>query len=87
MLRTRPLGADVFIDGRKAGKTPFEYTDRKWFFGETHLKINKEGYLPLHTVVKRKEKIDWGALLGIISIPWAGKYQTDYIFHLKSEKN
>jgi len=83
VLRTRPLGADVFVDGIKVGKTPYEYTDQKWYFGKTEIEIKKEGYESYRRVLHRNENIDWGALLGLVSIPWAGKYSSEYLFHLK----
>jgi hypothetical protein len=82
VIRSRPLGADLYIDNELVGKTPFVYTDRKWFLGQFEYRLVKEGYHLKEGEIKRSQEWDVGAILGYFSLPWARKYKSEQIIEL-----
>lgn len=54
-IKSKPDGADVFIDNIKVGKTPMDYSDTAIAGTTKNIKIVKEGYAPLETVIRKSE--------------------------------
>jgi len=40
-IQSNPSGADVYIDGQFAGKTPLMYSDTKFMLSETFIDIKR----------------------------------------------
>jgi hypothetical protein len=87
-FKSQPIGADVYIDNVRIGKTPCQYSDSAIMGTSKPVKIVMEGYKPLETVI-RKEKAQVGPIIGSILCPlpifWMLGYQDEYNYML--EKN
>lgn len=87
MIQTQPPGADVYIDGIKAGKTPQQMTNDKTILECTSIRIEKEGYETINTEICRTEDIDVGPILAgfFIWFPflWAMKYYPEHSYKLE----
>lgn len=64
MINSVPSGADVFINGELAGKTPYLYKDTKVSFSPVYVDIAKEGYETLYTSFRRDEEFNAGTFIG-----------------------
>jgi hypothetical protein len=89
VIRSRPEGAAVFIDNIEVGKTPANYSDTAIAGTVKSVRIKKEGYKPLDTVI-RKDTFQVGPCIGgvLILFPfiWILGYQDVYEFELEPEK-
>ncbi|MEN6622377.1 MAG: PEGA domain-containing protein [Smithella sp.] len=55
IINSRPSGADVYLDNIKIGVTPFDYSDTAIAGSTKNLKLKKDGYMPLETVIRKNE--------------------------------
>ncbi len=88
MITSEPPGAKVYLNGMYAGETPVTYSDTKIVGTCTVLELEKEGYLPLHTMLVRNEEADVGAIIGgiflLVPFLWTMGYQPDHHYELLS---
>jgi hypothetical protein len=86
---THPHGADVFIDNVKVGITPLQYSDTAIAGTSKALKLEKEGYVPFETVI-RKSEFEWGPCIGgiffLFPFVWILGYPETYEFELDPGK-
>ena len=87
MIQTQPSGADVYLDGVKAGKSPQQMTNDKTIIECTNIRIEKEGYETINTEICRNEEIDMGPIIAglFIWLPflWAMKYEPVHSYELQ----
>ena len=87
-IRTRPDGADVFIDNIRAGKTPMQYSDTAIAGTSKNIKITKEGYATVETVI-RKSEFQIGPCIGglfvLFPFIWILGYPETYDFELEKK--
>jgi hypothetical protein len=62
LILSNPDNARVYIDGKYKGETPYKYKDAKIIFSKTRIRLAKNGYEPVDTVIVKKEKPAFGAI-------------------------
>ena len=81
LIKSTPLGADLFIEGERVGKTPYSYTDTRIVGSIIHTKMRKSGYEDLEVTFTRSEEPDVGAIIGgVIALApflWCMKYKPE----------
>lgn len=86
MIRSEPSGATVYIDGSKVGKTPYPYSDTKTVSSTTRIKLRKEGYEDLETLIVRNEEFQLGPCIGgalfLVPFLWVMGYQPEHNYEL-----
>ena len=84
-FKSQPIGADVYIDNVKIGKTHCQYSETAIMGSSKPVKIVMEGYKPLETVI-RKEKAQTGPIIGtclfVLPVFWMLGYQDEYNYIL-----
>jgi len=85
-VKSRPEGAEVFVDNVRIGITPIQYSDTAIAGSTKALKIKKEGYRPFETVL-RKSEFQVGPCIGgaLVLFPfiWVLGYPETYEFELE----
>jgi PBP1b-binding outer membrane lipoprotein LpoB len=88
-IKSKPDGADVYIDNIKVGKTPVDYSDTAIAGSTKNIKIKKEGYVPLESII-RKSEFQLGPCIGgfFVFFPfiWILGYPKVQEFELEPEK-
>ncbi|MBN1207798.1 MAG: PEGA domain-containing protein [Myxococcaceae bacterium] len=86
IIRSEPSGATVYVDGSKAGTTPYTYSDTKIVGSSTRIKLKKEGYEDLETIITRSEQFEVGPCIGgvffLVPFLWVMGYQPDHNYEL-----
>ncbi len=86
MIKSRPDGAEVYIDNIKKGVTPLKYEDTAIAGTAKPLRLKKVGYENLDTVI-RKSEFEWGPCIGgaLVLFPfvWILGYPPEYEFELQ----
>ncbi len=86
MITSNPSGAKVYLNGAYVGDTPYPMSDKKISTTCTMVKLEKEGYMPMQTLICRDEDIDVGAAVGgIFFTPiwlWVYKYYPEHHYEL-----
>lgn len=86
MIQTIPSGAKVYVDGTVYGETPCAYTDTKIVGSKTSIRLEKEGYETLNTMLVRNEEVDAGAIVGGLffwfPFLWTMQYRPDHTYEL-----
>ena len=89
-IKSRPDGATVYMDNIKIGATPMQYSDTALAGTTKSLKLTKDGYKPLETVI-RKSEFQWGPLIGglLVLFPfiWILGYPDIYEFETLSRQS
>jgi len=89
VIRSRPDGAAVYMDNVQQGTTPLTYSDTAIAGTVKTIRLKKDGYKPLDTVI-RKDKFQTGPCIGgvLVLFPfiWVLGYQDVYEFELEPEK-
>ncbi len=89
VIRSRPDGATVYMDNVQQGTTPLTYSDTAIAGTTKAIRLKKDGYKTLDTVI-RKDKFEVGPCIGgvLIFFPfiWVLGYQDVYEFGLEPEK-
>lgn len=89
VINSSPEGAKVFVDEQAVGLTPFTYSDTKIIGSSTYIRLEKEGYKTLNTVMVRNEEVDAGAIIGgFFFWPawlWFMKYKPVHFYELVPE--
>lgn len=87
LIKSSPSGATVYVDEQEVGTTPHRYTDEDIIFTEHRIKLEKEGYKDLNTIITRDEELDtMAAIGGLFFWPcwlWALKYHPVHEYTLK----
>lgn len=68
LLQTTPTNASVHVKGQIIGTTPYTYSDRKMAGSSTLITLKKEGYEDYYTTLRRVERFNPVALLGIVFV-------------------
>lgn len=64
LIQSYPRGAELYIDGIKAGTTPSQYTDSKIARSTTNIDLLKNGYETRYTAIYKTDKVNVGTLIG-----------------------
>ncbi len=87
LINSRPEGAAVYIDGVRMGLTPYKYSDMAPLGTSKSLRLEKPGYKPLNTVI-RKDEFKVGPCIGgvLVFFPfiWLLGYPNMYELPLES---
>ena len=85
-IDTTPSGATLYINGEKAGTTPYTYTDTKIVGSTVQLKLKKDGFEDFQTIMTRNEEADTGAIVGgvltLVPLLWSMKYKPTHTYEL-----
>lgn len=68
MITSEPSGAQVTLDGRRVGTTPYYHTDTKVSGYSLGVQIEKEGYKTRNGMIKKTQFGNTGAIIGGIFI-------------------
>jgi len=85
-IKSRPEGAEVFVDNVRIGVTPIQYSDTAIAGTTKALKMKKEGYIPFETVLRKSEFQVGpciGGLLVLFPFVWILGYPETYDFELE----
>lgn len=86
IIQSTPSGAKVYVNGERAGTTPYPYRDTKIVGSQITIKLEKDGYDPLNTSFSRDEEVDIGAVIGgfFLMVPflWTMKYKPTHTYEL-----
>jgi len=86
IIKSRPEGAEVYIDNIKQGITPLKYEDTAIAGTAKPLRLKKEGYETLETFL-RKSEFQWGPCIGgmlvLFPLVWVLGYPEQYEFELQ----
>lgn len=89
LITSDPPQAYVSIDGRLVGKTPYQHTDRKISGYNLGVKLEKDGYVAEHDVVKRLEFGNAGAIIAgcffVFPLVWALDYPAVVQYRLEPD--
>ena len=85
-IRSRPGGATVYANNVRLGVTPVRYSDTAISGTVTPIRLKKEGYRDLNTII-RKDQFKIGPCIGgwfvIFPFIWILGYQDVYEFELE----
>lgn len=88
LIQSEPSGANVYMNGEYKGVTPYSYSDTKIVGSTTEVRLEKEGYEPLNTMLSRNESADVGAIIGgfffLFPFLWTMKYNPVHTYELRS---
>lgn len=91
LIQSEPSGAKVYMNGEYKGVTPYSYSDTKIVGSSTEVRLEKEGYEPLYTMLSRNESADVGAIIGgvffLFPFFWTMKYNPVHNYELRSLKS
>lgn len=91
LIQSEPSGAKVYMNGEYKGVTPFPYSDTKIVGSTTEIRLEKEGYEPLYTMLSRNESADVGAIIGgvffLFPFLWTMKYNPVHTYELRSQES
>ncbi len=91
LIQSEPSGAKLYMNGEYKGVTPFSYTDTKIVGSTTEIRLEKEGYEPLYTMLSRNESADVGAIIGgvffLFPFLWTMKYNPVHTYELRSQES
>lgn len=89
LIQTNVDAAELYLDGEKAGKTPYTMKDTKIVGSTTSVKIQKEGFQTFNTTISRNEEADVGAIIGgvffLFPFLWTMKYKSSHYYELQPE--
>lgn len=87
LIESNPSGAKVYMNGEYKGVTPYSYSDTKIVGSSTDVRLEKEGYETLNTVLSRNERADVGAIIGgiffLFPFLWTMKYNPVHTYELR----
>ena len=86
LIRSNPSGARVYLDQQAVGQTPYPMRDTKIVGTCTNVRLEKQGYEKLETMICRDEEADVGAIIGgiflLVPFLWTMKYQPVHNYDL-----
>ena len=75
------------MNGEYMGVTPYTYSDTKIVGSSNDVRLEKEGYETLYTVLSRNERADVGAIVGglffLFPFLWTMKYNPVHTYELR----
>jgi hypothetical protein len=87
MFQSVPSGARVYVDNQPVGITPCRYSDSKTIMTSINVKLEKDGYQTLETIIDKDEEVDVGmavlAFFFLVPGLWALKYKPLHTYELK----
>jgi PEGA domain len=87
VIQSMPTGAKVYLNDQAVGVTPYRHADTEIVGTTTTVRLEKEGYEPLHTSFSRNEEVDVGAIVGglFVTVPflWVMKYKPLHSYELR----
>jgi hypothetical protein len=90
VIRSSPSGATVYVENERVGVTPCEYSDRRSSFSRVKVRLEKEGYEPLTTLMHRTGSLNiaalWFAAL-IFPLFWMSGYPEQHHYVLQPAKD
>jgi hypothetical protein len=91
LIQSIPNRAKLTIDGSHVGTTPYKMRDTKITGTTTSIKLESEGYEPLHTTITKDEEVNPGAVIaGIffyIPFLWTMRYNPVHTYELQKTSN
>ncbi|MGD0626387.1 MAG: PEGA domain-containing protein [Thermodesulfobacteriota bacterium] len=86
-IKSRPDGAEVFIDNVRIGVTPVQYSDTAIAGSTKALRLKKEGYRPFDSVI-RKSEFQVGPCIGGVFVLFPFIWVLGYpeVYELELEK-
>lgn len=91
IIRSEPSGADVYIDGMRVGKTPYQHQDSKIVGSRVNIELKKEGYETFDTYIYKDEQPNIGAIIGgvffLFPFLWIMEYYPSYNYDLVPSQN
>jgi hypothetical protein len=86
LIKSNPPGAELQMDGRPLGETPYFYTDKAVAGTTKTVTLKKEGYKEYYGYIKR-EKLCVPVLIGgiflIVPLVWVLEYPSQYNFEME----
>lgn len=86
LIQSKPDGAKLYMDGEPVGTTPYTYSDTKIVGSTTTVRLEKEGFEPVNTMISRNERVDVGAIIGglFVWIPflWIMQYKPTHFYEM-----
>ncbi len=86
IIKSFPPGADVYLDDKKIGVTPLEYSDFAVAGTEKNIRLEKEGYKPFQAIMM-KDKFQAlpfiGTIFCLFPIAWIFGYPDEQIYELE----
>ncbi len=86
IITSEPPGAKLSINGVSVGKTPYTHADTRIVGSTLMIKLEKEGYEPLNTIITRDERVDVGAIIGgvffLFPFLWTMQYNPQHSYEL-----
>lgn len=84
-----PSDANLYINGKLVGQTPYKHRDTKIVGSSNTVRIEKDGYRTYKTSFAKNEKIAVGPLIGgtflLIPYLWIMKYEDGRVYELRPE--
>ena len=86
MIRTRPPGAKVYVNGEYIGESPARYRDSRILGATNDLEIEMDGYKDKRMTFTKDEKADVGAIIGgiffLVPFLWTFGYKNNRLYEL-----
>jgi len=90
VINSTPNGAQVYVNGEKAGTTPYAYSDTKIIGSTNTVLLKKDGYQDFLASFSRNDNVNVGALIGgiFLFVPflWVMNYKPTYSYELEQLK-
>jgi hypothetical protein len=90
LITSDPPGAKLSINGVSVGKTPYTHSDTRIVGSTLMIKLEKDGYEPLNTMISRDERVDVGAIIGglfvLVPFLWTMQYNPQHSYELSPLK-
>ncbi|MFA5625713.1 MAG: PEGA domain-containing protein, partial [Bradymonadales bacterium] len=85
LITSEPSGAQLFINGKNVGQTPYKHKDMKITGSTLSVRLEMEGYETLSTHITKNEDLHVGALIGGIFFLWPFIWILEYdeAYHYK----
>jgi hypothetical protein len=87
LIQSDPSGAKVYMNGEYKGRTPYSHSDTRIVGSTTEIRLEKEGFEPLYTMLSRDESADVGAIIGgiffLFPFLWTMKYNPVHTYELR----
>ena len=86
MMNSVPQGAKLYMDDQYKGLTPFLYSDTKIVGTSTRVRLEREGYQAMNTLLVRNERADVAAIVTgcffLVPFLWTMEYDHTHTYEL-----